>query len=248
MLLMVRRMLAAAEASEPGPIWRSRLNFTSWAVSLSPLWKVWPGRMIEGPGQAVGRQLPLLGDAGADAAFREVEADQRVVHHRLVDRVARPAFEDRIERLGAERFDGEDQGALSGPGREAARWPTAGERASRIDHRQMTHQRRDRLRCGSSAARTHTRPALSHRPRRSTLVCVLALVPCSRSLSRGRHSSGRSFAALQQKTVQYSTCRQSAAAVRTPPACTCKATRIAISPFLRRSGPRALPRLPIVTL
>ena len=37
MLLMTRRMLAAAEASEPGPIWRSRLNFTSAAVSLSPL-------------------------------------------------------------------------------------------------------------------------------------------------------------------------------------------------------------------
>ena len=45
MLLIVRRMLAAADASEPGPIWRSRLNLTSCAVSLSPLWKVWPGRM-----------------------------------------------------------------------------------------------------------------------------------------------------------------------------------------------------------
>ena len=44
MLLIVRRMLAAAEASEPGLIWRSRLNFTSSAVSLSPLWNVWPGR------------------------------------------------------------------------------------------------------------------------------------------------------------------------------------------------------------
>ena len=112
MLLIVRRMLAAAEASEPGPIWRSRLNFTSCAVSLSPLWKVWPGRMIEGPGQAVGRELPAFGDAGADAALLEVEADQRVVHHRLVDRVARPPFEDRIERLGAQRFDGEDERAL----------------------------------------------------------------------------------------------------------------------------------------
>ena len=45
MFLMVRFMLAAAAASEPGPIWRSRLNLTSCAVSLSPLWKVWPGRM-----------------------------------------------------------------------------------------------------------------------------------------------------------------------------------------------------------
>src|SRR5262249_1851285 len=30
----------------------------------------------------------------------------------LVDRVARPSFKDRIERLGAKRFDGEDERAL----------------------------------------------------------------------------------------------------------------------------------------
>ena len=112
MLLMVRRMLAAAEASEPGPIWRSRLNFTSSAVSLSPLWNFWPGRRWKVQARPSGDELPSFGDAGADAAFLEVEADQRVVHHRLVDGVARPAFEDRIERLGAERFDGEDQRAL----------------------------------------------------------------------------------------------------------------------------------------
>ena len=70
------------------------------------------GPEMEGPGHAVGRELPAFGDAGADAAFCEVEADQRVVHDRLVDRVARPPFEDRIERLGAERFDGEDERAL----------------------------------------------------------------------------------------------------------------------------------------
>ena len=70
------------------------------------------GPEIEGPRQAVGRELPAFGDAGADAAFFEVEADQRIVHHRLVDSVARPPFEDRIERLGAERFDGEDERAL----------------------------------------------------------------------------------------------------------------------------------------
>ena len=80
------------------------------------------GPQIEGPGQAVGRELPAFGDAGADAAFFEVEADQRVVHHRLVDRIARPAFEDRIERLGAERFDGEDERALLVLGAEAAPW------------------------------------------------------------------------------------------------------------------------------
>jgi hypothetical protein len=110
MLLIVRRMLAAAEACEPGPIWRSRLNFTSSAVSLSPLCLAGPE--IEGPGEAVGGELPAFGDAGADAAFLEVEADQRVVHHRLVDRIARPPFEDRIERLGAQRLDGEDERAL----------------------------------------------------------------------------------------------------------------------------------------
>ena len=37
MFLMMRRMLAAADASEFGLIWRSRLNLTSCAVSLSPL-------------------------------------------------------------------------------------------------------------------------------------------------------------------------------------------------------------------
>ena len=112
MLLIVRRMLAAAEASEPGPIWRSRLNFTSCAVSLSPLWKVWPGRRKKVQVRPSGDELPAFGDAGTDAALLEVEADQRVVHHRLVDGVARPSFEDRIERLGAERFDGEDERAL----------------------------------------------------------------------------------------------------------------------------------------
>ena len=70
------------------------------------------GPQMEGPRHAVGRELPAFGDAGADAAFFEVEADQRIVHHRLVDRIARPAFEDRIERLGAQRFDGEDERAL----------------------------------------------------------------------------------------------------------------------------------------
>jgi hypothetical protein len=70
------------------------------------------GPEIEGPRQAVGREFPAFSDAGADAAFFEVEADERVVHDRLVDRVARPTFEDRVERLGAERFDGEDERAL----------------------------------------------------------------------------------------------------------------------------------------
>jgi hypothetical protein len=66
----------------------------------------------EGPGQAVGRHFPTFGDAGTDTAFLEIEADQRIVHDRLVDGVARPAFEDRVERLGAERFNGEDERAF----------------------------------------------------------------------------------------------------------------------------------------
>jgi hypothetical protein len=66
----------------------------------------------EGPGQAVGRHFPTFSDAGTDAAFLEIEADQRIVHDRLVDSVARPALEDRVERLGAERFDGEDKRAF----------------------------------------------------------------------------------------------------------------------------------------
>ena len=66
----------------------------------------------EGPAQAIGRHFPAFGDTGADAALLEIEADQRVVHDRLVDGVARPAFEDRIERLGAEQFDGEDERAF----------------------------------------------------------------------------------------------------------------------------------------
>jgi hypothetical protein len=51
------------------------------------------GPQEEGPGEAVGRELPPLGDAGTDAALLEIEADQRIVHDRLVDGVARPAFE-----------------------------------------------------------------------------------------------------------------------------------------------------------
>ena len=67
---------------------------------------------MERPRQAVRRELPAFGDSRPDATFRDVEAHQRVVHGRLVDRVARPAFEDRIEGLRAERFDGEDQRAF----------------------------------------------------------------------------------------------------------------------------------------
>ena len=70
------------------------------------------GANEEGPGQAVGRELPAFGDAGPDPALLQVEPDQRVVHHRLVDGIARPALEDRIERLRAKRFDGEDKRAF----------------------------------------------------------------------------------------------------------------------------------------
>src|SRR4029450_5931810 len=39
----------------------------------------------EGPAEAVGRELPTLGDAGTDAALLEIETDQRGVPDRLVD-------------------------------------------------------------------------------------------------------------------------------------------------------------------
>ena len=55
---------------------------------------------------------------------------------RLVDGVARPAFEDRIERLGAERFDGEDERALLVLGakrRDGGEQPGDGERRGSRD-------------------------------------------------------------------------------------------------------------------
>jgi hypothetical protein len=70
------------------------------------------GPQEEGPAEAVGREFPTLGNAGTDAALLEIEADQRIVHDRLVNGVAWPAFEDRVERLGAERFDGKDERAF----------------------------------------------------------------------------------------------------------------------------------------
>ena len=66
-----------------------------------------------GVGPGVAERWEIAPDGLAWTFFlRPVEADQRIVHHRLVDRIARPAFEDRIERLGAQRFDGEDKRAL----------------------------------------------------------------------------------------------------------------------------------------
>ena len=41
---MIRFSVALAEDSDSGLIWRSRLNLTSAAVSLSPLWNFWFGR------------------------------------------------------------------------------------------------------------------------------------------------------------------------------------------------------------
>ena len=112
MLLMILRSVAAAEASDFGLIWRSRLNFTSCAVSLSPLWNFWPGAHVEGPGQPVIGQLPFLRHAGTDAALLDIEPDQRVVHRRLIHRIARPPLQDRVQRLRGQRLDGEDQRAL----------------------------------------------------------------------------------------------------------------------------------------
>src|SRR5262249_16312656 len=42
----------------------------------------------------------------------EIEADKAVVHRCLIDGVARTPFENGIEGLGGERFNGEDQRAL----------------------------------------------------------------------------------------------------------------------------------------
>jgi hypothetical protein len=103
---------AAAAASDFGDIWRSRLNFTSSAVSASPLWVRLARPQMEDPGQPVVGHGPALGNAGPHAALFEVERDKAVIDCGLVDGVARAAFEDRIEGLGSKRFNGENQGTF----------------------------------------------------------------------------------------------------------------------------------------
>ena len=83
------------------------------------------GTQMEGPGRSVLGQLPALRDAGTDAAFLQIEPDQGIIHRRLVDRIARPSFQDRVQGLRAERFDGKDQRPLLRLGREGM----AGERS-----------------------------------------------------------------------------------------------------------------------
>ena len=67
---------------------------------------------MEEPAQAVFRQLPAFGHAGAEAAFLVVEPDQRIVDRRLVVGVRCAALQDRVHGLAAERFERHDQGAL----------------------------------------------------------------------------------------------------------------------------------------
>ena len=77
MLLIVRRSVAAADASELGAICRCRLNFTSFAVSLSPLWNFCPGRRWKvqvRPSSSASSQRSS--DAGPGAALVQIETDQ----------------------------------------------------------------------------------------------------------------------------------------------------------------------------
>src|SRR5215831_10996821 len=66
------------------------------------------GPQVKDPRQPVLGHLPSLGNARSHAAFFEIKADKAVVHCGLVDRVARTPFENRIEGLGSQRFNGED--------------------------------------------------------------------------------------------------------------------------------------------
>ena len=74
--------------------------------------EVLAGAQVEGPGQPVLGHDPALGNARSHTALLEIEADEAVIHGGLVDGVARASFEDRIEGLGRERLNGENQSAF----------------------------------------------------------------------------------------------------------------------------------------
>ena len=69
---------------------------------------------VEGPALAVRGELPALGDARADAAVLEIEADQRVPDRRLIVRVRRARVHDRVHDLGAQGVQGDDERVLVG--------------------------------------------------------------------------------------------------------------------------------------